>query len=110
MLNAGKATEVDSEHGALRNTPEGQLWTVVIVHSLKDLERAVQYKERARIEKLRWFFLDSDSVLTFVCEELDYSLRHIRQRANEILNQRRGSPSLGALPAVRSTGTSASAP
>ncbi len=58
---------------------------VTVVLSLKDLERAVQYRERARIKKLRWFLFDSDSILKFVCEELEYSLPHIRQRANEIL-------------------------
>ncbi len=89
MPDAANATDADSRHGALRITPEGQLWATVIVHSLKDLERAVQYKERARIKKLRWFFLDSDSMLNFVCEELDYSLRHIRQRANEILSRKK---------------------
>ena len=87
MPDAANATDADSRHGALRITPEGQLWATVIVHSLKDLERAVQYKERARIKKLRWFLFDSDSILKFVCEELEYSLPHIRQRATEILSR-----------------------
>ncbi len=89
MLKSVHALEAESGHGALRDTPEGRLWTSILTHSLKDLEITVGHRNQVEIERLLWFFFDPDSMLEFVCEELDYSLRHIRNRANEIVGKKK---------------------